>query len=160
MPGFPQLPCPITPGFALGFDLVNIGVDPLIASQAFPPPGPPPGPPATVNITATFRAAGWVYLLLRNLPGGFPFQVQFTAESVGPGPEVVLGVQTLNLNAGFVPSGACAGAFDYTIALNVPPPPPGPPGPGITYRVAGNVSFPNPWMPGAAFADGPMIRSI
>lgn len=153
MPGFPQLPCPVPPGFLLGFNLDSLAVDPLIASQAPPPPSPIV--PATMNITATFRAAGWVYILLRNLPGGFPFQVQFTAESMGPGPEVVLGTTNLNLNAGFAPSAACAGAFDYAIALTVNPPPA-----GSTYKVAGNVIFPNPFMPGAAFAEGPMIRSI
>lgn len=84
-----------------------------------------------------------------------PFTVRFTGESLGPEPELVFGTVAGNLNAGFVPSPVCPGAFDYAITLTQLAPTT-----IAMFRVAADVTFNNSFMPGAAFAEGPVIRSV
>lgn len=75
MPGFPQLPCPVSGTVMLGFDLVDLAVNPLIASRN----PPPPLAPTQFTFTVTFRAGGGLYHFFRILE--CPLQLDLLARA-------------------------------------------------------------------------------
>lgn len=143
MPGTFPLNCPPVGPLEIELSLMNLPGGDAVVNSTSP-----------FNINVVFTAAGVIVPFLQTF--SIPLTVSMAFESIGPGPELIMGIIAFNFNAGFVPSVVCVdpNAFDYNLVLAVPVGtlPVGTPGHTAAVTIPG--------FPIIAHTDGPVISSI